>query len=201
MTVKAILSRKGRDVVTIEPTANLADAVKLLAERRIGALVVTGADDRVVGILSERDIVRDARRARRRRARRHVAGGDDAQGHDLQPRPTRSRSIMERMTDRQIPPSAGGRAGPARRHHLDRRRGEASRSRRSSASPTRCATTSRRRDRRTYLTAGVTGAGAAPARRSPRRAFERALGRFGAERRSLPARGGNRTSRCGRGAG
>ena len=58
MTVQAILSRKGRDVVTIAPTANLSEAVKLLAEKRIGAVVVTGADDRVAGILSERDIVR-----------------------------------------------------------------------------------------------------------------------------------------------
>ncbi len=58
MTVKAILSRKGRDVVTIAPTADLSAAVKLLAERRIGAIVVTGPDHRVAGILSERDIVR-----------------------------------------------------------------------------------------------------------------------------------------------
>jgi CBS domain-containing protein len=58
MTVRAILSRKGRDVSTIAPTASLSDAVRLLAERRIGAVVVTGADDRVAGILSERDIVR-----------------------------------------------------------------------------------------------------------------------------------------------
>src|SRR5882762_9829690 len=58
MTVKAILSRKGSDVVTIAPTATLSDAVKLLAERRIGAIVVTGPDNRVAGILSERDIMR-----------------------------------------------------------------------------------------------------------------------------------------------
>jgi CBS domain-containing protein len=58
MTVKAILSRKGRDVVAIAPTANLSEAVKLLAARRIGAVVVTGPDNRVAGILSERDIVR-----------------------------------------------------------------------------------------------------------------------------------------------
>jgi CBS domain-containing protein len=58
MTVKAILARKGSDVVTAAPTALLADAVKVLAARRIGALVVTGADRRIVGILSERDIVR-----------------------------------------------------------------------------------------------------------------------------------------------
>jgi CBS domain-containing protein len=43
MTVKAILSRKGSDVVTIAPTASLTDAVKLLAQRRIGAVVVTGS--------------------------------------------------------------------------------------------------------------------------------------------------------------
>jgi CBS domain-containing protein len=59
MTVKAILSRKGSDVLTIEPTATLAAAVKLLAERRIGAVVITGADRQVIGILSERDIVRE----------------------------------------------------------------------------------------------------------------------------------------------
>ena len=58
MTVKAILSAKGSDVLTIEPTTNLAAAAKLLAERRIGAVVVTGPDGRVAGILSERDIVR-----------------------------------------------------------------------------------------------------------------------------------------------
>jgi CBS domain-containing protein len=57
MTVKAILAAKGGDVVTIEPTTNVAAAVKLLAARKIGALVVTGADRRVTGILSERDIV------------------------------------------------------------------------------------------------------------------------------------------------
>jgi CBS domain-containing protein len=58
MTVKAILSRKGSDVLTIEPAADLAAAANLLAERRIGALVVTGVDNCVVGILFERDIVR-----------------------------------------------------------------------------------------------------------------------------------------------
>ena len=58
MTVKAILSAKGGEVATIDPTTNVAAAAKVLAERRIGALVVTGADKRVIGIVSERDIVR-----------------------------------------------------------------------------------------------------------------------------------------------
>jgi CBS domain-containing protein len=59
MTVKAILKTKGSEVLTIEPTKKLGDAAKVLADRKIGALVVTGADRRVVGIVSERDIVQD----------------------------------------------------------------------------------------------------------------------------------------------
>jgi CBS domain-containing protein len=58
MTVSTILADKGRDVVTIDPTASLTDAVQLLAEKRIGAALILGADHRVVGIISERDVVR-----------------------------------------------------------------------------------------------------------------------------------------------
>jgi CBS domain-containing protein len=58
MNVKHILSQKGSDVLTLEPTATLANAMDILAKRRIGALVITGADRRIVGILSERDVVR-----------------------------------------------------------------------------------------------------------------------------------------------
>jgi CBS domain-containing protein len=58
MTVKAILEAKGHDVTTVGPNARLAEAIQLLAEYKIGALVVTNGDNRIVGILSERDIVR-----------------------------------------------------------------------------------------------------------------------------------------------
>jgi len=58
MNVRTLLAAKGGDVFTIDPTARVATAAALLAERRIGALVVTGPDRRVIGILSERDIVR-----------------------------------------------------------------------------------------------------------------------------------------------
>jgi CBS domain-containing protein len=59
MTVKVILAGKSDDVFTIDPTANLAAAARLLAERKVGALIVTGPDRRVVGIVSERDIVQE----------------------------------------------------------------------------------------------------------------------------------------------
>jgi len=58
MNVKTMLSLKGGHVVTIEPHATLEAAIAMLAKNRIGALVVLGADERVIGILSERDIVR-----------------------------------------------------------------------------------------------------------------------------------------------
>jgi CBS domain-containing protein len=57
MTVRTILADKGREILTIEPAATLTEAAKLLAERRIGAALILGADLRLVGIISERDIV------------------------------------------------------------------------------------------------------------------------------------------------
>ncbi len=58
MTVRHILAQKGGDVVTIPPHRTLGEAARLLAEKRIGAIVVAGAAGEVLGILSERDIVR-----------------------------------------------------------------------------------------------------------------------------------------------
>jgi CBS domain-containing protein len=58
MNVKTILANKGSGIVTIEPNVTLETAVATLTKHRIGALVVLGADQRVIGILSERDIVR-----------------------------------------------------------------------------------------------------------------------------------------------
>jgi CBS domain-containing protein len=58
MSIKSILSTKGDNVVTVEPTATLEAAVNTLTQHRIGAIVVLGPDRRVTGIVSERDIIR-----------------------------------------------------------------------------------------------------------------------------------------------
>ena len=58
MQVKDLLATKGRDVATISQGRPLADALRALRERGIGALVVTGASAPLVGIFSERDAVR-----------------------------------------------------------------------------------------------------------------------------------------------
>ena len=56
-TVTQLLEAKGRDVHTIGPDARVIDALKLMAERDVGALVVTeGA--KIAGIISERDYAR-----------------------------------------------------------------------------------------------------------------------------------------------
>jgi CBS domain-containing protein len=58
MTVRKILNLKGSDVMTIAPEKKLLEAIALLTKHRIGALIVTGKGGNVVGVLSERDIVR-----------------------------------------------------------------------------------------------------------------------------------------------
>lgn len=58
MTVRKILHLKGSDVVTIAPEKRLLDAIAMLTKNRIGALIVTKGDREVVGVISERDIVR-----------------------------------------------------------------------------------------------------------------------------------------------
>ncbi len=60
MIVKTILKAKARGagVVTISPEASIAEAAKVLATHRIGALIAVEDGGPIVGILSERDIVR-----------------------------------------------------------------------------------------------------------------------------------------------
>jgi CBS domain-containing protein len=57
MTVRAILDTKGHNILSVEPEAQLSAAVKILGERKIGAVLVMNRG-RIEGILSERDIVR-----------------------------------------------------------------------------------------------------------------------------------------------
>lgn len=58
MHVAKIIDTKGANVVTLRPTATLAEAAHTLARHKIGAVLVTDEEEMLVGILSERDIVR-----------------------------------------------------------------------------------------------------------------------------------------------
>lgn len=60
MLVTQILSMKASgDIITVAPETSVADATKLLSEKRIGAIVVSEDGKVPLGILSERDIVRE----------------------------------------------------------------------------------------------------------------------------------------------
>jgi CBS domain-containing protein len=57
MSVKAILDEKGRQVVTVDPQTKVRQAIGLLHENRIGAVIIVKPGDKIAGILTERDVV------------------------------------------------------------------------------------------------------------------------------------------------
>ena len=58
MTVAAILKHKGNTVTTVDPTVTVARVTEILSEHRIGAVLVIDESAQLLGIVSERDIVR-----------------------------------------------------------------------------------------------------------------------------------------------
>ncbi|MFQ5572397.1 MAG: CBS domain-containing protein [Rhodothermales bacterium] len=62
MNIASILATKGGHVITVRPEQPIRDAVGLLARHNIGVLIVVNEGGSPVGILSERDIVREAAR-------------------------------------------------------------------------------------------------------------------------------------------
>jgi len=58
MSVKIMLADKGNDIYSVQNTAKLREAIALLNEKNIGAVLVTDSAGKLAGILSERDIVR-----------------------------------------------------------------------------------------------------------------------------------------------
>lgn len=58
MSVEAILKTKGSNVFTIRPEHSVSDAAALMANKRVGVAVVCDAKGAIMGVVSERDIVR-----------------------------------------------------------------------------------------------------------------------------------------------
>lgn len=56
--VKDLLDRKGRDVVTVNPEVSIGEAAATLHAHKIGSVVVTDGDGVVLGIFTERDLVK-----------------------------------------------------------------------------------------------------------------------------------------------
>lgn len=58
VSVKHMLDRKGRDVVTVSRDETIESVASMLEQKRIGAIVVTSLEGRIAGIFTERDLVR-----------------------------------------------------------------------------------------------------------------------------------------------
>ena len=58
-TVRQLLEAKGFDVLSVRPDTNVYDALLLMAEKKVGALLVLEADGHLAGIFSERDYARE----------------------------------------------------------------------------------------------------------------------------------------------
>ncbi|MCC2098642.1 MAG: CBS domain-containing protein [Hyphomicrobiales bacterium] len=101
MNVAHILSQKGRDVVTVLPDFSLEEVCKLMSDKGIGAVVVCSRDADVVGILSERDIMRTlaakGARALDDRVSSHMTSTVVTCRED-----TTIQNVMERMTERRF---------------------------------------------------------------------------------------------------
>jgi CBS domain-containing protein len=59
MTIRDILRGKGTEVAIIHPEATIHEAMTMLVGLRIGSLLVTDRQDKIVGIITERDILRE----------------------------------------------------------------------------------------------------------------------------------------------
>ncbi len=58
MNLRELLERKERrDIVTVEPQMDIRGAMKILVKNKIGALLVCGGDNKLAGIITERDIL------------------------------------------------------------------------------------------------------------------------------------------------
>ena len=109
MTIGAILSGKGPEVVTIDAGASIAAAVTLLAERRIGAVPVLD-QGQVVGVFSERDVIRSLASQGPEALARPVRDGMTAPAVTVVPeQPVLSAlSLMSRRRIRHLPVLDGG---------------------------------------------------------------------------------------------
>ncbi len=56
-TLKEILQIKGRNVITVPPSTSVFDAIRIMAQRNVGALLVV-EDEELIGLFSERDYLR-----------------------------------------------------------------------------------------------------------------------------------------------
>ncbi|MCU1358113.1 MAG: histidine kinase [Acidimicrobiales bacterium] len=101
MQVSVLLQNKGSDVVSVGPDASVAKVVAVLAEHRIGAVVVSADGSHIDGVLSERDVVRALSRDGGAALERPARDLMTSEVFTCQP-DTTVEELMSLMTDRRI---------------------------------------------------------------------------------------------------
>jgi CBS domain-containing protein len=101
MLVSQILKHKGDLVFTASPQETVSAAAALLHSRGVGAMVIVDADERVAGILSERDIVRVLAERGAAALAQPISGCMTKEVIFAEPTET-VHALLERMTDRRV---------------------------------------------------------------------------------------------------
>ena len=101
MKVEQILQTKGAEVFAVSPSNSVAEAVSVLNEKNIGAVVVKGEQDEVVGIFSERDVVRKIGAKGAEAMSMQVADCMTPAPHTTSPEASVD-EVMEQMTQKRI---------------------------------------------------------------------------------------------------
>ncbi|WP_286710814.1 MULTISPECIES: CBS domain-containing protein [unclassified Sphingomonas] len=111
MLIEDILRHKGRRVISIAPHSELAVAVEIMTREQVGALVVLDDADRLLGIVSERDIVRATATAGKLALSLPVQGVMTRGSPDADPRDTVADAmrVMTASRTRHLPVTYGGR--------------------------------------------------------------------------------------------
>jgi CBS domain-containing protein len=111
MILEQILREKGGQVYSVAESATLKEAAELLDARKVGAMVILNEGGAVIGVISERDIVRAVARAGAAGLKQPVSDSMSRQVVTARPKET-IEAAMDRMTDRRIrhlPVVEGGR--------------------------------------------------------------------------------------------
>jgi CBS domain-containing protein len=111
MILEQILREKGGQVYSVAESATLKEAAELLDARKVGAMVILNEGGAVIGVISERDIVRAVARAGVAGLKQPVSDSMSRQVVTARPKET-IETAMDRMTDRRIrhlPVVEGGR--------------------------------------------------------------------------------------------
>lgn len=101
MKVEQILQSKGVEVYSVSTTATIREAIDVLGEKNIGAVIVNDEQGRVAGILSERDVVRHLRKSGSDALTRRIADCMTPDPVTCTPE-TELDELMSQMTNRRI---------------------------------------------------------------------------------------------------